>query len=46
MALDGDSEAQDAGKKLVELFGGKAFSVPAENVRPTMRQRVSAPTTL
>lgn len=30
MALDGDSEAQDAGKKLVELFGGKAFSVPAE----------------
>lgn len=29
MALDGDSEAQDAGKKLVELFGGKAFSVPA-----------------
>ena len=28
MALDGDSEAQDAGKKLVELFGGKAFSVP------------------
>ena len=30
MALDGDSEAQDVGKKLVELFGGKAFSVPAE----------------
>lgn len=30
IALDGDSEAQDAGKKLVELFGGKAFSVPAE----------------
>ena len=30
MALDGDSEAQDTGKKLVELFGGKAFSVPAE----------------
>ena len=29
MALDGDSEAQDAGKKLVKLFGGKAFSVPA-----------------
>ena len=25
-----NSEAQDAGKKLVELFGGKAFSVPAE----------------
>ena len=28
--VDGDSEAQDAGQKLVELFGGKAFSVPAE----------------
>ena len=29
MALDGDSEAQDAARELVQLFGGKAFSVPA-----------------
>ena len=32
MALDGDSEAQDAGKKLVELFGGKAFSLSCGSV--------------
>ena len=29
MALDGDSTAQSAAKKLVQLFGGKAFNVPA-----------------
>lgn len=29
MALDGDSEAQNAARELVQLFGGKAFSVPA-----------------